>query len=147
MSEPAAPEHRVEDDPVTVVFTWEVVPGKEPEFEQWLAQIEATAATFDGHQGVTWLRPDDDSQRYYAVLRFRDSDSLSIWMDSPQRAERISKLEGIAAEADQRLHTTGLETWFSLPRVAVRPPPRWKMAIASFCVVYPCILLFKWLIG
>lgn len=52
---------------VTVVFTWQVTPGKEAEFEQWAHGIEQAAAASPGQRGVTWLRPEDDSGRYHAV--------------------------------------------------------------------------------
>jgi antibiotic biosynthesis monooxygenase (ABM) superfamily enzyme len=66
------------------------------------------------------------------VLRFSDSQSLGNWTASPQRAAQMSRLQGIAVEEEPRLTTTGLETWFSLPRQAVRSPPRWKMTIVTF---------------
>ncbi|MEU2597753.1 antibiotic biosynthesis monooxygenase [Streptomyces hirsutus] len=71
---------------VTVVYPWEVTPGGETEFEQWAHGVEAEAAAFTGHRGVTWLRPEDDSHRYHAVVRFADTESLDRWMTSPQRA-------------------------------------------------------------
>lgn len=134
-----------DDEPITVVFTFEVTPGREADFEAWLYEINAKAARFPGHQGVTWLRPEAGSHRYYAVLRFSDSASLSNWIGSPERAAQVDRLAGIAVEAEPRLTTTGMETWFSLPRRSVQPPPRWKMTVVSFIAVYPCVLAFQWL--
>jgi uncharacterized protein len=128
VAEPAAQDR----EPVTAVFTWAVTPGRETDFEDWLRAIDTEAATFPGQQGVTWLRPEGESHRYYAVLRFSDSQSLGNWTASPQRTAQIRRLQGIAVEEEPRLTTTGLETWFSLPRQAVRPPPRWKMTIVTF---------------
>ncbi|GAA1074665.1 antibiotic biosynthesis monooxygenase [Nocardiopsis metallicus] len=130
------------EEPVTVVFTWNVAPGREREFEEWLHRVNQVATDFPGHQGVTWIAPDDPGGHYHALLRFSGSRALEAWLGSPERARTITELEGIAAEADRRVRTTGMETWFSLPRTAVRPPPKWKMALVSFSAVYPCVLLF-----
>lgn len=130
------------EEPVTVVFTWDVAPGREEEFEAWLHRVNQVAADFPGHQGVTWIAPEGADDHYHALLRFSGSRALEAWLGSPERAGTIAELEGIATEADRRVRTTGMETWFSLPRTAVRPPPKWKMALVSFTAVYPCVLLF-----
>ena len=36
----------------------------------------------------------------------------------------------------------GMETWFSLPNQAVPAPPKWKMAVVSFCAIWPISILF-----
>lgn len=130
---------------VTAVFTWAVTPGREQDFEAWLRDTDAVAEKFPGQEGVTWLRPNGSEHRYYAVLRFRDSDSLRGWIESPQRAEQARKVQGIAVEANPRLTTTGLEAWFNLPGRTVRPPSRWRMSAITLIAVYPPVLLFEYL--
>ncbi|MGW0811799.1 antibiotic biosynthesis monooxygenase [Streptomyces viridiviolaceus] len=105
---------------VTVVYTWEVVPGREPEFEHWAHGIEAEAAAFTGHRVVTWLRPEGDSHRYHAVVRFSDTRSLEHWTTSPQRAAWQARVRPFGHSAHPRLTTTGLETWFDVPNGAAR---------------------------
>ncbi|WP_306366964.1 antibiotic biosynthesis monooxygenase [Nocardiopsis sp. CC223A] len=129
-------------EPVTTVFTWEVEPGREQEFEEWLRRVNRAAVGFPGHQGVTWIAPERPGGHYHALLRFSDTGALERWLGSPERDAVVAELDGIATEADRRVHTTGMETWFSLPRTAVTPPPRWKMALVSFSAVYPCVLVF-----
>ncbi|GIG02684.1 antibiotic biosynthesis monooxygenase [Catellatospora citrea] len=144
MTEPAP---LPDDEPVSVLFTWAVVPGREADFERWLEEVNAASARFPGHQGVTWLRPKDAPQGsepfYHCVLRFRNGRDLSRWLTSPEREVVVRHLAGIAHEAEPRETTTGMETWFSLPGRPVLPPPRWKMAIVSFLGVYPCVLVFQ----
>ncbi|WP_187239325.1 hypothetical protein [Actinomadura sp. HBU206391] len=48
---------------------------------------------------------------------------------------------------EYRHHTTGLETWFSLPGESVPAPARWKMVIATFSAIYPLSLLFQGVIA
>ncbi|GAA1405837.1 antibiotic biosynthesis monooxygenase [Catellatospora coxensis] len=144
MTEPAPVP---DDEPVSVLFTWAVMPGREPDFERWLEEVNAASSRFPGHQGVTWLRPQHtapgDKAVYHCVLRFRNGRDLSRWLTSPERQVVVRHLAGIAEEAEPRETTTGMETWFSLPGRPVLPPPRWKMTIVSFLGVYPCVLLFQ----
>ncbi|MET9671182.1 antibiotic biosynthesis monooxygenase [Streptomyces sp. NPDC006475] len=127
---------------VTVVYTWEVVPGREEQFEEWAHEIEAEAASFTGHRGVTWLRPEGDSHRYHAVVRFADTESLDRWMTSPQRASWQDRVKPFGRSAHPKLTTTGLETWFNVPNGPARPPARWKMSLVTIVAVYPFALLY-----
>ena len=90
-------------------------------------------------------RPPDQSNRYHTILRFSDSERLGDWLESGEREQWIRKLEGIASE--HRDHTSGLETWFSLPGEMTASPPRFKMVAITFLAVYPLSLLFQWLLA
>jgi len=127
---------------VTVVFTWDVAEGREAEFEQWAHGIETTAAASPGQRGVTWLRPEDGSRRYHAVVGFADAASLRQWMASPGRAEWQERVQGLARSVEPQVATTGLETWFDVPHLGVRPPARWKMSLTTILGVYPFALLY-----
>ncbi|GGO90183.1 antibiotic biosynthesis monooxygenase [Wenjunlia tyrosinilytica] len=134
------------DEPVTAVFSWQVLPGKENDFRHWAHGITRRAVRYPGHQGVTWLRPESESRDHYAVLRFADPQRLSDWMASPERAEWQDRLEGIAVETSRYQDTTGMETWFHLPGSPAPSPPRWKMVVVTFCAVYPLSMLLGWLV-
>jgi antibiotic biosynthesis monooxygenase (ABM) superfamily enzyme len=128
-------------EPVTVVFTWEVAKGREEEFEEWAHGITTEAARYPGHLGATWLRPEGADRRYHTVVRFTDGGRLSRWLESPERDRWMERLDGLAHE--DRAHTTGMETWFSLPDRSVQAPPRWKMALVTFAGVYPLALILQ----
>ncbi|AWW36545.1 MULTISPECIES: antibiotic biosynthesis monooxygenase [Streptomyces] len=132
---------------VTVVFTWEVTPGKEAEFEQWAHGIEREAAAFTGHKGVTWLRPEGETRHYYAIVRFTDTSALDRWMASPQRAAWQERVKPYGRSAPPKLTTTGLETWFNVPGAPARPPARWKMSLMTILAVYPFALLYDGLVA
>jgi antibiotic biosynthesis monooxygenase (ABM) superfamily enzyme len=131
--------------PATVVFTWDVTPGREAEFETWAHGVNDAATDFPGHRGATWLRAEGSRHRYYTVLNFVDEDHLKTWMDSGERRDWLRRLDGIAKQ--YRHHTTGLETWFSLPGDAVPAPARGKMVAVTLLAVYPLSLLFQGLIA
>ena len=129
----------------TAVFTWDVEPGRGSDFEQWAHGIHSAAAKHPGHLGATWLRAEGIRHRYYTVVNFSDEERLNAWLESSERAKWIDRLPGIAKA--HRHHTTGLETWFSLPGESVPAPARWKMVIATFSAVYPLSLLFQALVA
>lgn len=128
-------------EPVTVVFTWEVAKGREAEFEEWAHGVTAAATRFPGHLGATWLRPEGKDRRYHTVLRFSDGARLTAWLESPERDRWMERLDGLAHE--DQTHTSGMETWFSLPDRSVSAPPRWKMVLVTFAGVYPLSLVLQ----
>ncbi|MEV5174462.1 antibiotic biosynthesis monooxygenase [Streptomyces flaveolus] len=132
---------------VTVVFTWEVKPGRVAEFERWAHGIEAAAAAFTGHLGVTWLRPEEGGRRYYAVVRFADTAALDRWLASPARAAWEERVRPFGHSVRPKLTTTGLETWFNVPEAPARPPSRWKMSVVTILAVYPFALLYDGLVA
>jgi antibiotic biosynthesis monooxygenase (ABM) superfamily enzyme len=132
---------KTETEPVTVVLTWDVRPGRERDFEEWAEGLHEVATRYSGHQGATWLRAEGSRHRYYTVVNFSDQGKLDTWLDSPERADRLARVEGIAEEHQQ--DTTGLETWFNLPGESVPAPSNLKMIVVTFCAVYPLSLLLN----
>ncbi|MFG2015238.1 antibiotic biosynthesis monooxygenase [Actinomadura geliboluensis] len=130
-----------ETEPVTLVVTWDVRPGRERDFEEWAEGLHRVASGHPGHRGATWLRAEGARHRYYTVVNFADQDSLDRWLRSPERADWIDRVRGIADE--HHLDTTGLETWFSLPGESVPAPSKAKMIVVTFCAVYPLSLLLN----
>ncbi|MCD0484015.1 antibiotic biosynthesis monooxygenase [Streptacidiphilus sp. ASG 303] len=94
-------------------------------------------------RGVTWLRPQDGTHHYHAVLHFRDARRLAAWMESPERAAWHARVADIAVPADEQRRHTGLDTWFPLPPGSEEQTPRWKMCVVTFCGAYPFSLLFQ----
>ena len=128
-------------EPVTSVFTWDVKPGRERDFEEWAEGLHEVATRFPGHRGATWLRAEGSRHRYYTVVNFADQERLDRWLASDERADWIGRVRGIAEE--HRQDTTGMETWFSLPGESVPPPSKLKMIVVTFCAVYPIALLLQ----
>lgn len=127
-------------EPVTVVFSWVIKPGKEDDFQKWMHKIHAQASKWPGHLGVTTLRPPHGRVDYHTVLRFDSHKHLEDWLNSAERNELMRSVTGLA-----KLHTeeaTGLETWFDIPGQLVIPPPRWKMALTTIVAIYPISLFF-----
>jgi uncharacterized protein len=136
------------DDPVTVLYSRRVKPGREAAFEAWAHGIVAAARQFPGHLGASVLDA-PGSREYHILFSFADRRSLRAWLDSPERHRWLARVDELL-EADRGLQQlTGLETWFKLPGSNVptmKPPPRWKMWLVSMVAVYPLVLALQVLV-
>ncbi|MBE9045785.1 antibiotic biosynthesis monooxygenase [Pleurocapsales cyanobacterium LEGE 10410] len=123
---------------VTAVICHLVKPGQERKYEQWLHEVSAVAQQFEGHSGVSFIRPTDPANPEYAiVLKFDCYKNLQNWLDSPVRRRWIDKAKPFVQQ-DQRIQVlTGLETWFTVPGKRGQPPPkRYKMSILTTLAVF-----------
>ena len=138
-----------DDGSVTWVITHQVRPDRRDDFEDWIAGITDDVARFPGREGVTVLRPGGvSSTEYVVIVRFASYDDLRRWEESAERAEWLTRLDPLLAEASTYRTETGLETWFQLPgQRAVVPPPKWKMALLIILAIYPLLLIVLPLMG
>ena len=129
--------------PVTTIFSRRVRPGREADYEAWLAGIQQVASTFPGNQGVTVLRPGMARQgEYVSLVQFDSTEHLDDWMTSPERASWIAKLEDITLDSVEVDSLTGMEKWFTLPDRAVsQAPAKYKSAVLIFLGLYPLQML------
>lgn len=138
----AAAVTALRSEPVTVVVTRRVKPGREPEYEAWLRRLVADAEALPGYLGTTVQPPGPAGPREYtSVFRFDSVQTLQHFERSELRARALAEVTDLV-EADavwRRL--TGLELWFSPPRGTVVPQPsRLRMALLLVAVVYGLVL-------
>lgn len=129
-------------EPVTVVVSRRVLPGRETAYEAWLHDLVEQAAGFPGYLGTQIQRPAASGPREYtSVFRFDSVENLRAFEESDLRRgalERVSEL--VESDAIWERHT-GLELWFSAPPGTVVPQPsRFRMAIVLTVVVYGLVL-------
>jgi antibiotic biosynthesis monooxygenase (ABM) superfamily enzyme len=122
------------DEPVTVVLTRHVPVGREQAMRELLDRAARAASTFPGHLGVTVLR-DGRRGALTVVFRFATLDRLRAWETSSIRAKLASEADELGGTAEQ-VALTGLEAFF---RSGSAPPPRWKMALLTWAVVFPSV--------
>lgn len=118
---------------VTAVISHLVKPERQQDYEQWLHDVSAVAQQFEGHSGVSFVRPQDPAYPEYAILlKFDEYKNLKQWMDSPVRQRWIEKAQPLVQKDQDVQILTGFETWFTLPGKLVKhPPKRYKMAILT----------------
>ena len=152
MTDMSVPHSTAANEPVTVSVSRRVQPGREADFEEWLRGISAAAAKFDGQQGLSILRPSEQTGgRYLMIYRFDDLEHATAWENSTERAQWISRLEGISDDSDvDRSTATGLEVWFDLPEVTApvpAHPPRHKMAVVLISVIFALVFALQVFLG
>ena len=125
-------------DPVTVVVTRRILPGREEAFAAWFGRLSAAAAEIPDYLGVSVIA---EAGTRHIVERFAGEASVSAWESSAARKGLIAEADTFSAAERQRL--TGLETWFDVPGA----PPRWKMAVTTFVAAYPTAYLVLRFIG
>ena len=132
--------------PIHIAITRRVRPGCEAEFQQALREFFQTSFAHGGVLGASMLTPPPGSDsREFGILRtFADEKERDTFYDSPmfkaweERARTLTEGEPVY----RQLH--GLEAWFRSPH---GPPPKWKMAVATFIGVFPLAMILNLTIG
>ena len=133
--------------PVTIVVSRRPAPGRERDLAEWAQGLLDLAARFPGHLGMTVIRPRPGAGTYTFMFRFATHDQLRAWDDSEERKAWVARADELAGPA-RRDEAVGIEAWFALPEAgSPRPPPRWKMAIASWLVAFPTIQILNTLLA
>jgi uncharacterized protein len=133
------PLNQPDDLPVTVDVLQQVKSGCEAEFEQVLSDLVEAARGFEGHLGVNVFRPTNyNNPEYRVVFKFDHLSNLKRWEDSAIRRRLVERTKRLTIGSSKIQRLTGLETWFTLSSEgAIVPPPRYKMLIVSFIVIFP----------
>lgn len=132
---------------VTLLVKHRVKAGMEDRYEAWLRQTVTLASTFAGHLGVDVIRGKAGGLHMFTcVLRFASADVMQRWLDSPERRERVAEAAPMLADGDVTEINRHNEFWF-VPASEFPPPPRWKQAVVTFCVICPLTLLIPLLWG
>lgn len=132
-----------EQEPVTIIISRVVKPGHEDEFEAWLKGIGKDVQQFEGYMGVNILKKSTGSgTEYVNVFRFDSYDNMHKWERSDIRKRWLDKLDHMVICVTEPKIVTGLEYWFTLPdKPLEQPPPRYKMAILIWAVIFPILLV------
>ncbi|MEB3336766.1 MAG: antibiotic biosynthesis monooxygenase [Leptolyngbyaceae bacterium] len=133
------------DPSVTVVVSRRVKPGREAEFEEFLASVSAACMKFEGALGINIFRPASaDDPEYRIIFKFDRISNLRHWEQSEERQRWFAQAEALTQSPPQIQVLTGLETWFTLPgQATISPPPRYKMALVTWMAVFPLISLIS----
>jgi antibiotic biosynthesis monooxygenase (ABM) superfamily enzyme len=128
--------------PIHIAITRRVRPGCEAEFQHALREFFQTSFAHGGVQGASMFTPTpgSESRGYGILLSFANEPERDAFYASPmfkaweERARTLTEGEPVY----RQLH--GLEAWFRSPH---NPPPRWKMAAATFLGVFPLAMILN----
>jgi len=125
-------------EPVKSVVEYRVRPGREAEFEGWIRRVIEAAGRQPGLEGSSVLT---GGGSHFLLLRFARAEDLAAWEASSARADLCSEGEMLMTPTGHQVRQ-GLATWFTLPEHRTSAdPPRWKMAIVTWCALFPQIVL------
>lgn len=132
--------------PIHVAITRRIKPGCEQEFQAALKEFFARSLAESGVHGAAMLvpPPGSTSTEYGIIRSFASAVERDAFYASPLYHEwkkRVAPLSDGEPEA-RELH--GLEAFF---RHDPSPPPRWKMAIATYLGVVPVIMTLALTLG
>jgi antibiotic biosynthesis monooxygenase (ABM) superfamily enzyme len=142
-----APLHMPLTMPIHIAITRRVLPGREAEFQQALREFFQTSFAHGGVLGATMIVPPPGSDsREFGILRtFADERDRDAFYASPifkAWEEKCRPLVEKDSWTQRPLH--GLEAWFRSPH---NPPPKWKMAVATFLGVFPLAMVLNLTLG
>ena len=133
--------------PIHIAITRRVRPGCEVEFQQALREFFQASFAHGGVLGATMLvpAPGSDSREFGILRTFADEKESEDFYTSPlfkAWEEKCAPLTESGSWTHRPLH--GLEAWFRSPH---NPPPRWKMAVATFLGVLPVAMVLNLALG
>lgn len=133
--------------PIHVAITRRVRPGCEADFQSALREFFQTSFAHGGVLGATMIvpPPGSDSSEFGILRTFADEKERDAFYASPLFQEWERKCEPLTESGSWKsrpLH--GLEAWFRSPH---NPPPKWKMAVATFLGVFPLAMLLNLTLG
>src|SRR5262245_31857574 len=133
--------------PIHVAITRRARPGCETGFQQALREFFQASFDHGGVLGATMIVPPPGSDsREFGILRtFANEQERDDFYASPIFKE-WEKKSGPLTESNSwtRRPLHGLEAWFRSPH---HPPPKWKMAVATFIGVFPLVRLLDLTLG
>ena len=132
--------------PIHVAITRRVRPGCEAEFQQGLREFLQGSFAHGGVWGANMLTPPPGSgSREFGILRtFSDETERDAFYASPMFKTWDERARTLTEGEPEYRQLHGLEAWF---RTQHSPPPRWKMAVATFLGVFPVAMILNLTLG
>jgi len=130
--------------PVHVAIVRKVLPGKEEEFKVALRQFLGESFIQGGVQGagmITALPGGGNNE--IGILRTFANDAERDAFYNSQLFKDWDAYANTVTEPGIYRNLTGLEAWFRSPG----QPPRYKMALATLCGVFPTALLLSYTVA
>lgn len=130
--------------PAKLVIERRVRPGGESTFSAWADALVQLARAHPAHEGSSVFTTADGDA--VVLMRFADQQALDAWQasDAVQQHLRAGDVHSLATDAPQI--RSGFETWFTLPGRRAMVPPRWKIALITWCALLPQVLILGTLV-
>jgi uncharacterized protein len=133
--------------PIHVAITRRIKPGREQEFQTALKEFFALSLGHSGVNGAAMIipPPGSGSAEYGIIRSFASTAERDAFYASALYAEWQKRVAPLSEGEPQTRELHGLEAFFRGNNSA--PPPRWKMAIATYLGVVPVIMTLALTLG
>jgi antibiotic biosynthesis monooxygenase (ABM) superfamily enzyme len=116
-------------------------------FLDWQRAITVDAAKFPGYQTTEIYPPSNEQNEWVIILHFDDSQSLQAWLDSPERAEWMTKLPHELGSFRLKMLPSGFGAWFAGLGEDGRLPAHGKVILSVLLGLYPVVMLLTILLS
>lgn len=132
---------------IHVAITRRIKPGCEQEFQTALKEFFARSLSESGVHGASVLvPPPGSSSTEYGIIRsFASAAERDAFYISPLYQEWKNRVAPLSEGKPEARELHGLEAFFRQGELS--PPPRWKMAIATYLGVVPVIMTLALTLG
>lgn len=144
MARPSAGAQRPDHSEAFTVVVRQPTPAtRAADLEARVRDLLAAGTGSPGYVGAVVLHGGTAAEpALYVILRFTDRSAWSTWRHRAQVTDRLDDIAAEAGAAATHQQAQGIEGWFDLPGTTGRqPPPKWKMAAATWCTIFPLLLV------
>jgi len=133
--------------PVHVAITRRIKPGCEQEFQAALKEFFVKSLAQSGVHGAALIvpAPGSSSTEYGIIRSFASAAERDAFYASALYAEWKKRVAPLSDRQPETRELHGLEAFFRGNSPA--PPPRWKMAVATYLGVVPVIMTLALTLG
>jgi uncharacterized protein len=136
------PKLEVRGSGASAVIVQRVPVGKAERFLELQHGIVEAASGFPGYQKVDVYPPaGPERAEWVVVIHFDNQDALKRWLDSPLRAEWITRFRQEIGESRLQQMPAGFNAWFTGVVPDGELPPRWKVALSVLLPLYPTVMV------
>ena len=122
-----------------------IVPtDRRADFRDWVKGIDQTSRPFLGYQGMEHIHSRGESgDEHFCVFRFDTDEHLTMWMSSEKRSQWLADERSFGAKIFTARPYSSLEFWFPHPDNPGKAPPKHKMVLVTFLVIWPLVHLIS----
>ncbi len=126
---------------VTEVVFSKIIPGREDDYREWSARMEAEQAKHPGYRGMFLQPPEEAGGIWTSIIRFDSAAQLEKWMNAPERAAMLRESREFI-EHEQLTHlATSFPGWIPIDPSTGKGPPNWKAAMLVLLGLFPIVML------
>lgn len=129
------------DSDVTEVIFSKVRAGKEDQYREWAARMQAAQAKYPGYKG-TFLQPSEEPGGFWTtIMRFDSAANLERWMLAPERQTMLEESKDFIEHEQLTQLATSFPGWVPIDPATGKGPPNWKTSLLVLLGLFPIVML------